>query len=260
MGIRITVIREERPTVSRWRRLTKRSLLAVLGAAALAAGAGGMAIATIPSAKGTFYGCYTVRTGALRLINPSQHQTCKAGERQISWSQDELTWEGAWSPTTSYAVDDAVVYQGSSYLAKKPNANKVPSASPHDWALLASAGTPGPPGPGFDFTTTSSTNATGPTISQPGTYLIEATVTTVTGSSAISDTCSVDLQPANLGDSTELVFDTALNQPAFGSQELSMSGMLNTNGASLPGSLVVLCHGATIDGSTWWVSPVNTSG
>ena len=86
--------------------------------------------AGIPQANGTIDGCYNGVTGDLRVVS-SQTQ-CKPNELALSWSQTGptgptgptgaigprgLTWRGAYANASSYAVDDAVEYVGSSYVA-----------------------------------------------------------------------------------------------------------------------------------------------
>ena len=54
-----------------------------------------------------------------------------------------LTWQGAWSGSTTYAKDDAVQYNGSSYVASATaSAGLVPGAAPV-WQLLAQKGAGG---------------------------------------------------------------------------------------------------------------------
>ena len=164
MGIRISVTREPHAQVPHWRRLTTRSLVATLVALGLMGAAGGVAIASIPDpGTGVFHGCYSTTTGALRLVDPSTGHGCKVGEKAVSWDQAGVTWRGAWSATTTYNVHDAVVYQGSSYLATKANTNNVPPSSPNAWSLLAAAGKTG------------ATGATGPLSGQRGSNRTQGT-------------------------------------------------------------------------------------
>ncbi|MBL9171897.1 MAG: hypothetical protein JNL10_00050 [Verrucomicrobiales bacterium] len=58
-----------------------------------------------------------------------------------------IVWRGEWSPTTLYAVNDAVSLNGSSYIAKVSVAGASPDLSPVLWDVLASAGIAGPAGP-----------------------------------------------------------------------------------------------------------------
>lgn len=55
-------------------------------------------------------------------------------------------WVGEWSAVTRYAVDDAVSYQGSSYVAVEPPVLALPPPG-GAWQLVASVGAVGPQGP-----------------------------------------------------------------------------------------------------------------
>lgn len=55
--------------------------------------------------------------------------------------------KGKWNENTSYNRLDAVVYNGSSWLAKKQNIGKLPEASTDYWQLLAERGENGERGP-----------------------------------------------------------------------------------------------------------------
>jgi collagen type I/II/III/V/XI/XXIV/XXVII alpha len=69
-----------------------------------------------------------------------------------------LTWRGVYSPTTTYAINDAVGYGGGSYFALQPALGVAPTVTTH-WALLALQGAVGPQGP---TGTTGLTGAVGP--------------------------------------------------------------------------------------------------
>ena len=72
-----------------------------------------------------------------------------------------LNWQGAWSASGTYVVDDAVGYAGASYFCinNVPLGLMPPSADTVNWALLASQGAQGPQGiPGVQ----GSTGAQGP--------------------------------------------------------------------------------------------------
>jgi len=127
--------------------LRRRRWLAVPAVVAVMVAAGGVALAAIPGPGGVLSGCYSKKTGGLRLIDPSKGQKCAAGEGAVSWNQAGITWRGFWSATRSYQAGDAVASGGSSYLAVKDSAGKAPAANPADWALLAARGITGPTGP-----------------------------------------------------------------------------------------------------------------
>lgn len=60
-----------------------------------------------------------------------------------------LNWQGTWSASGTYVVDDAVGYGGASWFcinAVGPSA-ATPNTDPTNWALLASQGATGPQGP-----------------------------------------------------------------------------------------------------------------
>jgi uncharacterized protein (TIGR02145 family) len=54
-----------------------------------------------------------------------------------------IVWRGVWSVDSSYSSNDAVSYSGSSYIAIKVSANKVPADSVAYWSLMANKGDPG---------------------------------------------------------------------------------------------------------------------
>jgi hypothetical protein len=78
-----------------------------------------------------------------------------------------LTWRGTWDPATAYVVNDAVTYQGTSYVAILGSTNNNPASSPTKWSVLAQQGSTGATGPtgatGADSTVPGPTGATGAT-------------------------------------------------------------------------------------------------
>jgi chitodextrinase len=79
-----------------------------------------------------------------------------------------ITWQGAWAAATSYAVNDAVAFNGSSYISIQAGSNHGPDVSPAFWTLLARAGLngatgpPGPVGPSGAAGSSGAPGATGP--------------------------------------------------------------------------------------------------
>jgi hypothetical protein len=74
-----------------------------------------------------------------------------------------LMWEGAWSSATSYAVNDAVSFSGTSYLSLEANnLGQRPDLFPADWAVLAQAGSAGAAGAVGATGATGATGAQGP--------------------------------------------------------------------------------------------------
>lgn len=58
-----------------------------------------------------------------------------------------VAWRGVWSDSLTYKADDAVTYEGSSYVAVRPTTpGTAPPDDPADWQLLAKEGGGGRPG------------------------------------------------------------------------------------------------------------------
>jgi hypothetical protein len=55
--------------------------------AALVLAAGGVAYATIPDSSGVIHGCFSTKTGALRVIDTGANQSCTSREQPLSWNQ-----------------------------------------------------------------------------------------------------------------------------------------------------------------------------
>ena len=144
MQIKVLVVRDLAPRAGKAKRRWLRSGSAgLLLAASIAVMTGALAFASIPGSNGVFHGCVRTSTGALRLIDTDEGQTCKASETAVSWNRARASTGKELGPRlTSYKQGDAVSYQGSSYLAVVANTNVLPT-SVSDWAVLAEAGTPG---------------------------------------------------------------------------------------------------------------------
>ncbi|HJV90546.1 MAG TPA: tail fiber protein [Holophagaceae bacterium] len=48
-----------------------------------------------------------------------------------------LTWKGTWVSTTTYAQNDAVVWNGGVYLSRLTNCNRQPDTHPSEWNVLS---------------------------------------------------------------------------------------------------------------------------
>ena len=58
-----------------------------------------------------------------------------------------LVWQGAWSNTSTYACNDGVQFNGTSYIAlQSSNINQQPDLSPAFWSVMAQVGATGPQG------------------------------------------------------------------------------------------------------------------
>jgi hypothetical protein len=107
---------------------------------------GGVAVANIPSSStSTYTACVNKSTGATRIIDAQRGKKCSTSEQTIHWAKG-YKYRNAWSPTVSYAAQDVVTVNGSSYVAKTASLNKPPASSTTAWGLLAAGGTAGPAG------------------------------------------------------------------------------------------------------------------
>ena len=82
--------------------------------------------------------------------------TPRAGSSGLS-----INWRGPWVASTSYALNDAVSFGGSSYIATGASTGAEPDVSPGSWNLLAQAGATGPTGPQGPTGNTGATGAQG---------------------------------------------------------------------------------------------------
>jgi len=104
---------------------------------------GSAAVAAIPQGN-VFNACRNSTTGALRLIDPGNGESCSGGEVFVRWNR--WTWRSTWLPQSKYAVFDVVTYQGSSYIARQAPPVGVAPTNLTYWGLVASRGLPGPRG------------------------------------------------------------------------------------------------------------------
>lgn len=108
---------------------------------------GGAAWAAIPdTSTARITACYPTSgtsKGSLRVIDTGQ--SCRSGERAVSWQSRGLRYRGAWSSTASYSRDDVVTSGGSTYVAKATSKG-VSVTNTTSWALLVQRGATGPAG------------------------------------------------------------------------------------------------------------------
>jgi hypothetical protein len=110
-----------------------------------------------------------------------------------------VIFKGAWSSETGYLANDAVSYDGSTYLALQTSLGARPDITPSAWAMLAQAGSAG---------------ATGPA-GAPATVSIGTVATTAPGSPATV---------TNSGSATAAVLNFTLPQGAAGASGGGGSG------------------------------------
>jgi hypothetical protein len=58
-----------------------------------------------------------------------------------------ISYRGAWAASAGYALNDAVSFDGTTYIAQSGNTSNEPDLYPQTWAVLAQAGGTGPTGP-----------------------------------------------------------------------------------------------------------------
>jgi hypothetical protein len=94
-----------------------------------------------------------------------------------------LNWQGSWSASGTYVVDDAVGYGGASWFCIDPvgPSATTPDLDPTNWALLAAEGSPGVAGPqGIAGPNSITVNTTAITAGATERLLFESTANVVT--------------------------------------------------------------------------------
>jgi hypothetical protein len=125
-----------------------------------------------------------------------------------------MSYRGAWVAAAGYTVNDAVSFDGTTYIAQSGNTSNEPDLYPQTWAVLAQAGVTGP---------------TGPAGQSGGAATI--TIGTVTTGAA-----GTPVVVANTGSSANAIFNFTIPQGAAGS-----SGGGN-GGGSPAGSVLSIYH------------------
>ncbi|MDP9038024.1 MAG: hypothetical protein M3O02_01965, partial [Acidobacteriota bacterium] len=87
----------------------------------------------------------TGATGATGATGPAGPQGPTGATGQAGAAG--LNFRSAWASGVGYAVNDAVTFGGSTYLAQSANSNSEPDLYPQLWAVLAATGAAGPTGP-----------------------------------------------------------------------------------------------------------------
>lgn len=85
---------------------------------------------------------------AISTTAPSDKESLQWNATTSEWESHLIgfTWQGSWSGATAYALNDAVNYNGSSYLAVQAGTNQQPDTSPLYWEVLAEKGATGSTG------------------------------------------------------------------------------------------------------------------
>jgi hypothetical protein len=119
-----------------------------------------------------------------------------------------LSWRGAYSSSTNYAVNDAVVFQGAAYISLvSPNTGNTPGFVAAAWSLLAAQGAAGANGADGAAGATGSAGPTGPA-GAAATVQVGSVTTGAAGSSAMV---------TNSGTTTAAVLNFTIPQGAAGS-------------------------------------------
>ena len=85
-------------------------------------------------------------TGATGATGPQGTGTTGAAGAAGPSGPRGLTWRGTWSNTTAYAVNDAVPFNGTSYISIQAGVGHQPDTSPTFWNILAHVGAAGTTG------------------------------------------------------------------------------------------------------------------
>jgi hypothetical protein len=141
-----------------------------------------------------------------------------------------MNFRNAWSPITNYAINDAVTYDGGTYLALAANKNAAPDTNTASWAMVAQPGGLGPTG----------ANGAAATI-QVG------TVTTLTVGSAATVT--------NVGTANAAVLNFGIPQGATGATGPSGSG----GTSSSVGSFAATFHAVSFNSNYYAVNSTNAN-
>lgn len=122
---------------------------------ALAAAA--FALGLLPSSAGAATACYAPDRNAVR-IPQSGGVGCARGEVEAQLEATGIRWRGAWVARKTYAINDAVQFRGSAFIATKESKGVLPVERTR-WELLASKGDEAAAGPAG---ATGARGATGP--------------------------------------------------------------------------------------------------
>ena len=73
-------------------------------------------------------------------------QVTSVGIPGLKGADGDITWQGEWSSSTTYTLNQAVQYDGQSYVALQGGADKNPSSQTSYWSLMVSKGASGADG------------------------------------------------------------------------------------------------------------------
>jgi hypothetical protein len=140
-----------------------------------------------------------------------------------------MNFRSAWTSATNYAVNDAVTFANSTYIALAANSNAEPDTHPQSWEILAEAGGAGPTGAAG----TAATVAVG-------------TVTTLAAGSQATVT--------NSGSSSAAVLNFGIPQGAVGA-----TGSGGGTGSTSSGTFAAMYHPVSFSTTYYAVNSPNAS-
>ena len=73
-------------------------------------------------------------------------QVTSVGIPGLKGADGDITWQGEWSSSTTYTINQTVQYDGQSYVALQGGADKNPSSQTSYWSLMVSKGASGADG------------------------------------------------------------------------------------------------------------------
>ena len=73
-------------------------------------------------------------------------QVTSVGIPGLKGADGDITWQGEWSSSTTYTLNQAIQYDGQSYVALQGGADKNPSSQTSYWSLMTAKGASGADG------------------------------------------------------------------------------------------------------------------
>ena len=139
-----------------------------------------------------------------------------------------MNFRGQWSPSVFYSINDAVSFDGSTYLALSAGSNQQPDQFAQVWTIIAEVGSTGPTGPAGNA----------------GTITIGTVTTLAAGSSATV---------TNSGSAQDAILNFGIPQGAIG---LAGSGGSTTTAS---GSFAAMYHPVSYNNSYYALNSPNAA-
>jgi hypothetical protein len=160
-----------------------------------------------------------------------------------------INWLDTWSSATTYAIRDAVTYNGTSYYAITANTNQAPPNATY-WNVLAQKGADGAGGVSSitgttnQITASSSTGAV--TLSLPSTINVNTSGNAATATSATSATSATTATNIAGGAVSQIPYQTGTGATSFIAAPTSSSTYLQWNGSAYTWAVVSGGGGGTV--------------